>query len=287
MRPRHYFELGLLAAIWGASFMFMRVLVPAVGPWGVGSIRLLLAGAVLLLGAWHLRTVFDWRQRWGQFILLGLVNSALPFMGYGYAALHMPAGYSAILNATMPFFGAAFASIWLGEPFTVRKGVGLLTGAAGVLLIVQVGLPNPDTSFYLAVAACLGAASCYAISSIYLRVRMSSVPPLASAAASQALAGLMLAPGMVLGDAPWHIDTWVVINLLLLGLVCSAFALALYFRLMSEVGPTPAMTVSFLIPMAAMLWSWCFLGEPITPTMLAGCALVLSGTGLIVRGSGR
>lgn len=265
----------------------MRVLVPAVGPWAVGSIRLLLAGSVLVVGAWHLRTTFDWRARWQQYVLLGLVNSALPFMGYGYAALHMPAGYSAILNATMPFFGAAFAAIWLGEAFTSRKLFGLVMGAGGVLLIVQVGLPQPDASFYLAVAACLGAASCYALSSIYLRLKLQSVPPLASAAASQALAGLMLAPGMALGDAPWRVDAWVVINLLVLGLVCSAFALALYFRLMSEVGPTPAMTVSFLIPMFAMFWSWCFLGELITLTMLAGCALVLSGTWLIVRGRGR
>lgn len=276
-------RLLALAAIWGASFMFMRVLAPPLGPVATAGLRVAIAGIVLLAYFAVIRFDAQW-SRWGRhYLVIGVLNSALPFLCFAYAALHLPAGYSAILNATTPFFGAMFAALWLGDRLTLRKGAGLAIGAAGVVLVVRVGRVELDHGFHFAVAACLLAACCYGLSGVYLKKRMTGAPPLGVAGPSQLFAGVLLLPALPLAPPAGPITLGIVANLLGLALLCSALASVLYYRLIANVGPTKAMTVTFLIPVFAMMWARLFLGEAVTPTMLGGCAFVIAGTWLITH----
>jgi drug/metabolite transporter (DMT)-like permease len=218
---------------------------------------------------------------------VGVVNSAVPFTLYSYAALHIPASYSVILNATAPLFGAVFAAVWLDERLTARRLAGLAVGTAGVALVARGkgggAAAELDASFALAVAACLGAAMCYALSGIYLKRRAATVPPLAMAGASQLMAGLALLPlALAMPPAAWPSPA-VIGSVVALAVLCSAVAYLLYFRLLADVGPARALTVTFLMPVFGMGWGALFLRERITPAMLAGCALVVGGTLLVVR----
>ena len=283
MKRSDVLRLTLLAAIWGASFMFMRVLAPALGAFATACLRVLIAG-VASLGYLALIGFDAQFKRWrAHYIVIGVLNAAVPFLCFAFAALHLPAGYSAILNATTPFFGVLFAALWLGDALSWRKAAGLALGAIGVVLVVQLGAARDDPMFMLAVGACLLAACCYGLSGVYLKRRMVGAPALGVAAHSQWMAGLMLVPGVAAVPPHGPVGPVVIGSMLGLALLCSAFASVLYYRLIADVGPSKALTVTFLIPVFAMVWAWLFLGESITAPMLLGCALVIGGTGLIVR----
>lgn len=284
MRSADVLRLLVLAAIWGGSFMLMRVLAPALGPTATAGLRLALGGAALL--AYFRAIGFDarWRRDWRHHLIVGAVNSALPFWLYGFAALHLPAGYSAILNSSAPLFGALCAALWLGERLDRRRLIGIALGAAGVALVARTGARVADDPLLpLAVLACLAAAACYALAGVYIRRHAAGVPALAFAGCSQMLGGALLLPLLPLAPPPGPVTAGVVGNLLALALLCSAVAYLLYFRLLADLGPTRALTVTFLIPVFGMLWGALFLGEAITPAMLAGCALVIGGTTRVLR----
>ncbi|MBM4130963.1 DMT family transporter [bacterium] len=286
MRTADLIRLTALAAIWGGSFVFMRVAAPALGPFTTAGARVLLAGLLLLAYIRLVRFDAQWRRHWFHYALVGVVNSAVPFSLYSYAALHIPASYSVILNATAPLFGAVFAAVWLNERLTPRRLAGLAVGTAGVALVARGkggGVAEFDASFALAVAACLGAALCYALSGVYLKRRAAAVPPLAMAGASQLMAGAALLPlAVAMPPAGWP-SAPVIGSVVALAVLCSAVAYLLYFRLLADVGPARALTVTYLMPVFGMGWGALFLNERITPAMLAGCALVIGGTLLVVR----
>lgn len=278
-------RLIVLAAIWGASFIFIRVLAPEFGPVMTACLRVLIAG-VVLLGYFQV-TGFsvDWKKHWLHYIVIGLVNSAVPFMLYGYAALHIPASVSVILNSTSPLFGLVMGALFLAEPFSVKKVVGLILGTVGVGLVAyksEVAMGDEELG---AILACLGAALCYAMAGTYIKRRAKGVKPVAVAGASQFVAGLALVP--FAWGHPWPSDLTfgLIFSLLCLSLVCSAVAYLLYYRLVADVGPSRALTVTFLMPVFGMLWSHWFLGETITGPMLGGCAAILLGTGLVLKKS--
>ena len=182
--------------------------------------------------------------------MIGLGNSALPFSLYAFAALHVPAGYSAILNSTAPLFAALFADLWLDEPLTSRKIAGLALGCAGVSAIAWRGAGVITPAIAWSAAACLGAAACYGLSGIYVKRFARGVPSAGIAGCSQLAAGVALLPGL---------------------------AYLLDYRLMSDVGPTRALTVTFLVPVFGVLWGALFLHESITGVMVAGGAVTLTG----------
>jgi len=274
-------RLTALAAIWGASFIFLRVLAPVLGPVITAALRVLIAGGALL--AWARLTNFDaaLRRHWPAYVVIGVVNSSLPFVLYAFAALYLPASYSVILNSSAPLFAALLAPVFLADPITPRKLAGLLAGAAGVALVSGAGPVELGAGSAAAVAACLGAAMCYAASGIYIKRCASSAPPLGVATWSQIIAGIALLPLVPLAPIRGEIDWVIVANMLALALLCSAVAYLLYFRLIADVGPTRALTVTFLMPLFGMLWGALFLGEAITAPMLAGCALVFGGVALV------
>jgi len=286
MRGEDVARLVVLAAIWGASFIFMRALAPVLGPVPIAAWRVAIAGVALI--AWFRITGFDaeLRRHWRAFLVIGLVNSALPFLLFAFAAVHIPASYSVILNTATPLFAAVLSAVWLDERLTAMRVAGLAAGAAGVALVTGAGPVAPDAMFGWAVAACLGAALCYALAGIYIKRRAGGAKPMAIAGWSQAFAGAALLPLTPFAPLPGTVTPGVVANVLALALLCSAFAYLLYFRLIADVGPTRAMTVTFLMPVFGMVWSVLFLQETVTLPMIAGCALIVSGIALVVRRSG-
>ena len=282
MRAGDLFRLLLLAAIWGGSFVFLRVLAPALGPILTADLRALIAWAALSL---YLRAVgpdIQWRRFWKQYLIIGALNAALPFSLFAFAALHIPASYSAILNATSPLFGALFSALWIGEKITAPKVLGLVLGIAGVALVTRLAPGERDSMVVWSMIACLLAAVCYGSVSVYTKKFAAAVKPTAISAGSQLMAGLLLLPFVPFAPAPGPITLLVPVNMILFAVSCSAVAFLLYFRLIADIGPTKALTVTFLMPAFTMIWAAIFLSEGVTASMIFGCALILGGTGLVV-----
>ena len=281
MRAADFGRLVALAAIWGASFLFTRIVAPVLGPVLTADLRMLVAGLALVA---YFRLVGfdpDWR-RWGRkYALVGLLNSGLPFLLFAYGALHLPAGLMAVLNATAPMWGALFAVLLLGERLTGRRAAGLALGVAGVAV-----LSRPDagtTQAFLAIAACLAGAFLYGLTGVYLKRWAGDVPARGMAVGTQVAAGLLMLPLIPFSPPPAAPTVLVAASVLALGLLCGAVAYLLYFRLIVDIGPAGALTVTYLIPLFGVLWGTLFLGEALSVTMLAGGVLVVLGTVFVLR----
>ena len=283
MRRSDGIRLLALSAIWGSSFIFIRVIAPVLGPVLTVVSRVLIGGAVLVAYCRIIGVDAELARHWRQYAVIGVVNSTLPFMLFAFAALHIPASYSVILNSTAPLFTALLAVPLLGERLTSAKIAGLLVGAAGVALVSGAGPVVPDLSFWVAICACLGATTCYAVSSIYMKKYAAGAKPIAIAGWSQIFAALALAPFVPFAPPVSAVTPLIVGNVLLLALLCSSIAYVLYYRLIADIGPTRALTMAFLMPAFGMLWGALFLDEPITLPMIAGCALVIGGATVVLR----
>ena len=275
-------RLIILAAIWGGSFVFLRVLSPVLGPLLTADLRVLIAWMALAVYFRIVGQAMDWRRFWVQYLIIGFFNAALPFSLFAFAALYVPASYSAIINATSPIFGALFSVLWLGEKLTANKLLGFIFGIVGVALVTKFAGSHLGTMELRAMAACLGAALCYGFVSVYTKKFASAANPTAVAGASQLMAGLVLIPWLPFQPPSRAITLLVAVNMLAFALLCSGVAFLLYFRLIANVGPTKALTVTFLMPAFTMLWARLFIGETVTAAMLFGCVLVLCGTALVV-----
>jgi len=285
MPPRALVLLVTLAALWGGSFVFMRVAVPAMGPVPLTFVRVTLAALVLFSLAAARRSVPDMQSRWRGFGVVGLVNSALPFVMICFAEQTISASTAGILNATSPFFGAIAAAIWLGDSLTARKIGGMALGLAGVALLVGLQ-PEPLTlTTVLAVAACLAAALCYGLGGVYAKKQMQAVPSFALACGSQLSAAIVLTPVLPFVSVPGPVTSWIVFNVVALAVASTAIAYLIYFRLIADIGPSRALTVTFLIPLFGVLWGYLFLGEAITANMLAGGVLIVAGTAIALAHS--
>ncbi|MGE0875474.1 MAG: DMT family transporter [Burkholderiales bacterium] len=284
MTAADYARLVALGAIWGASFMFQRIVVPELGPVLTAETRVLFAGLALAL--WFRLTGFDpqWRRHWKPYLVIGVNNSALPFVLLAFGALHLPASLLSILNASAPIFGAAFGALWLGERLSRRRMLGLACGLAGVALVSRPGLGEVSPLFGWAVAAGLAACLCYGLTGIIVKRYAAGTPSRGIAVGSQIAAALVLAP-LVPFTVPSALpSTFVVANAAVLALLCGAVAYLLYFRLLADVGATRALTVTYLVPVFGILWGSLFLGETLTASMAAGGAMILAGVVLVTRG---
>ncbi len=277
-------RLVSLAAIWGSSFIFMRIIVPSLGPVPTAFYRLLIAGCFLVVYCKFKKVPMKWAENWGKYLVIGAVSASLPFFLYAFAALHLPAGYSAILNSTTPLFGAVFSAIWLNEKFTSKKALGMFLGIFGVGLITGIDIVKSfDPLFVLSVAACLVATVCYGLSGIIVKLNASHLPSVAISAGSTMMASVVLLPAMFFVNQPEGISSQVLAGLLALALMCSAVAYLLYYRLLANVGPTKSYTVTFVIPIFGMIWAYLFLGEPITPQMILGGVFIGIGTRFVIK----
>ncbi|WP_313226860.1 DMT family transporter [Stutzerimonas chloritidismutans] len=290
MRPLDMFRLLALAAIWGASFLFLRIIAPVLGTFPTAFFRVLLATAGLLVILLLLRTRWDFRGKLGLCLVLGVINSGLPFALYSVAAQLVPAGYSAIFNATTPMMGVLIGALFFAEELTLAKIIGVFSGLGGVALLMRIGPVPFDTELLLGALACLGATACYGFGGFLTRRWINQGEGLDSevvAFGSQLGAALCLLPlfGLSLLNAPpvnWG-DSTVWLSLLGLGLVCTAFAYILYFRLLADIGPVKTLTVTFLIPLFGVLWGVIFLDEPLSWAYVQGGALIALALWLILR----
>ena len=281
MRRADTARLVLLAAIWGASFLFTRITAPALGPVLTAELRTLIAGIALAAYFAFAGYSAQWR-RWGrQYVIVGILTSALPFLLWAYSALTLSAGLMSVLNATSPMWGAVCSAVLLRERLNARRMVGLAVGVIGVALVTR---PGAAQALALpAVLAALGAAFCYGLSGAYMKRWARDVPSRGMAVGTQIVAGLVLAPFIPLVPPAAAPGAFIIASVLVLGVVCGAVAYLLYFRLVTDIGATGALTVTYLIPVFGVLWGALFLGEALTLPMLAGGVLVILGTVLVLR----
>jgi drug/metabolite transporter (DMT)-like permease len=276
--------LLILAALWGGSFVFMRVAAPALGAIPLAYTRVTLAALVLLALAFAQRRIPQFRTRWREFAVVGVVNSAVPFALFSYAAQYVPVSASAILNATSPFFGAIAAAIWLRAALTAKKILGMTLGFAGVIVLVGWHGEAMSRQTMLALLACLVASMCYGLAGVYAKRALADVPSFAVACASQVAAAFALMPLLPFNTVPGPLTWLVVANVAALAIASTAIAYLIYFKLIADAGPQRALTVTFLIPLFGALWGFLFLGEALTANMAVGGVLIVLGTALTLRG---
>ena len=265
-------ELAFLGAVWGASFMFQRVAAPEFGALTLAELRLAFGALVLLPFLWRARDRFPAR-RWPMLALLGAINSAVPFALFAWASQHAPAGIVAITNAMAVLFTALVGFLFFHEAIGWRRGAALLAGFAGVVVLAS-GKSAGASLGWAVVAGCV-AAFLYGVSVHLLRRHLAGLPPAAVAAATLGCATLLLAPFALAHwpAAPVSGRAW--FSALMLGVMCTGFAYALYYRLVQRVGPSRAVSVTYLVPLFAVGWAWWLLDEPLTLTMAISGALIL------------
>ena len=281
MKSRDLAELLLLAALWGGSFLFMRIAVPSLGPIWLIALRVLIAGLGLVPLVIHRNLGNKLRQHWRSLLIVGGLNSALPFALFAFAALSLPAGFTSILNATVPLFGTVVAAVWLKERLTLTRIIGLILGFVGVSTLVGQPPLTVTPDFLGAVCAGLVASLLYALTAPYIKQTLAGVPSLVVATGSQLGAACLLLPALPFALPTQPPSVPVLIAVVALALFSTSLAYILYFRLLNNIGVTRTLTVTYLIPLFAMFWGALFLQEAITLTMVLGCGLILGGTAII------
>ena len=270
-------ELTLLGAIWGASFMFMRVAVADFGPFPLVDVRLAFGALVLTPFLWRARAQFTW-VLWLRIAGIALMNATIPLTLFAWAAERAPAGISAISNGTTVMFTALVAFVFFGERIGARRLTGLIIGFVGITILAS----GRTAGVSVAPAALAGTAAslCYGIGINLVRRYLRPYPPAAVAAAALTSGAVLLAP-LALWNWPHHpltATSWV--SALLLGVLCTGFAFVLYYRLVARIGAPRTSTVTYLIPLFGVIWAWLLLGERVTLSMVLAGALILAGVGL-------
>lgn len=280
MKPRDLADLVLLAALWGGSFLFMRYAAPAFGALPLMWLRVAIATVCLLpLLVWR-GQVGALRERIGVVTVMGLFNSAIPFVLIAWATLSITAGLASILNATVPIMTALIGAAWLRDRLGAGRVAGLVIGMAGVVLLAADKADFKPGGSGWALLAMVGATLCYGFAANFTKRHLTGVPPMVNAAGSQIVSAVALTPFALW---TWPAQTpaplaWAAAAVL--GVGCTAIAYVLFFRLIERVGASRAVTVTFLVPVFGTLWGALFLGEAVTGSMLLGGAVVLVGTGL-------
>ena len=281
MRPKDLGALMLLGALWGGSFLFIRVAVPALGPFVLMELRVGLAVLALTLYAVAVGRLSKLRARWREFLIIGTVNTAIPFSLIAAAEIYLTASLAAILNSTTVLFTALVAAVWMGDPLTMRKVVGVILGIVGVAVLVGWDPIELSGVILLSVGAMLAASLSYALGAVYIKRTFKGIPPL-SMSLGQLTGGaiilLPLAAASLPGERPSAAVTLCVLGLALLS---TAVAYLLYFRLIENVGPTSTVTVTLLVPLFGLLFGVLLLDEPFGWGTLTGLAIILSSVTLV------
>jgi drug/metabolite transporter (DMT)-like permease len=281
MKAKDIVDLVLLAAVWGASFLFMRMGAPEFGVVALVQLRMLI-GAVILLPVLILRVgLNELPENWKPLTMLGFYNSAIPFLLLTYSTLYVTAGFSSVINATAPLWGALVGWVWLSERLSRTGIAGLFVGFSGVAVLAgdAESLASPGAG--LAVAAAAGGSFFYGIGANYAKRYTKHLNSLSVAT------GSMLFPAIIL--APFAIYFWPEVQpslrawgaIIAMGVASTGFAYILYFRLIANVGPAKAISVAYLIPAFAVLWGALFIDEKVTALMIIGCLIIFVGTALV------
>jgi drug/metabolite transporter (DMT)-like permease len=281
VRPKELGLLLLLGAIWGFSYVFIRVAAPVLGPAVLMLVRFSVGGLALLayLGVrgGARAALSDLRQHPGAFVVGGLFFAALPTTLIAFAELRITASLATVLNASTPFFAAVGASIWLSEAFPARRVLGLLLGFLGVALAVGTNGLAPGWGDALSVAASITAAACYGLYGVHLRRSALPVRGVSFSLGTQLTAALLLVGPGALTYRPFAWTTPVLVAALALALASTAFAYLLYHYLIEHVGATQTSTVTFVSPVFGIVAAAILLGESIGVGLVVGLALIVLG----------
>ena len=271
----------MLGALWGGSFLFIRVAVPALGPFLLVELRVGLAATALFLYALVAGSMPKIRGRWRSFLVLGFLNAAVPFSLISAAEIHLTASLAAILNSTTVMFTAIVAAVWMDDALTARKVVGIVLGIVGVTVLVGWDPLRVNSLILLAVAAMLLASLSYALGATYAKRSFSGIPPLGMAIGQLSGAVVLLLPMAVVSVPERAPSTVVTFSMLGLAFLSTALAYLIYFRLIESVGPTSTLTVTLLVPVFGLLFGVLLLEEPFGPGTLAGLGIILTSVVLI------
>ncbi|MBK8434356.1 MAG: EamA family transporter [Chloroflexi bacterium] len=293
MKPIHYAALLLLGSIWGASFLFIGLAVHEFGPLLLMFLRVLGAGLVLVgLAQWRQRqqkseTGLNWRTNWRTYLVVGLLNSALPFTLIAFSELSITASLAAVLNSTTPLFAVLIAAVWRNEPLTRRKLLGGFLGVVGVSILTGGGPLAVNAELIVAVLASLAAALCYGAGTVYAAKNLKGLTPIYASIAQLLSAAVLLAIPAVLAIPTTMPSPTAIIALLALTLLSTSFAYLLYFFLLQNVGSTRTASVTFLVPVFGTIWGIAFLQDPFNLGMLLGMGVILASVGLVTGGQPR
>ncbi len=268
--------------MWGASYLFMRYAVPHLGPALMIELRVLIAGLALAAFVYAGGKGIDWRRHWRAWLFVGAIGLALPFALIAEALTVIDASTAAILNALSPLWATIFAAMWIRDPITPAKTAGILLCLAGTAVLVG-WTPTPITHRELVAAAMsVAATALYGYTIVFTKVKLKGATPMATSAATLLFAALAMLPFTPL-DRDLHavpaLAWWALAGL---AVVSTTVAFIFYYRLIADVGPVKAITVTLLVPVFGMVWGVLLLGEPITAGRLAGCAIILFGCSLIL-----
>ncbi|TFZ06039.1 DMT family transporter [Ramlibacter henchirensis] len=281
MQSRHFAQLIFLSAVWGASFPLIRIASPALGPLPMACLRCALAAAVLALLMRVMRMTWPARAHWRAMTVLGLLTVVSPFLLFNWVALVIPAGYSAVLNATAPLFGVLAGAVFGEERLTVRKLAGCAAGLLGVALLVRLGPVEVDARVVMAVLACVAASASYGFGAILMKRATLAHQPLPASAAVHVAAALVLLLPAAAAAPQVELVPRALVALAVLGMFTSGFMYWISMRLMREIPASAATSSAFMIPMFGVTWGGLFLGEPFTAGMAPGVLLVLVACALV------
>jgi drug/metabolite transporter (DMT)-like permease len=280
MSTANLLRLILLASIWGGSFLFMRIAAPVLGPAVLIEYRLVFAAGFLAVVGLAMKKPLGWRRHWKHYFILGLFNSAVPFVLFAYAARTLPASVLSVLNATAPMWGALIGAVWQRQMVSGRVLAGLVLGTCGVALLVGLDHASARAGAGLAIAAALLASFNYGIASTYAKSAQAT-DPFANAHGSMWAAALLTLPLVPLMPAPGEPALGIMAAAFALGVLCSGIAYLIYYKLIRDVGATSALTVTFLSPLFGILWGVLFLDESVGWHTLVGATIVIAGTALV------
>lgn len=280
MSTANMLRLVLLAAIWGSSFLFIRICAPVMGPAVLIEYRVVLAAIFLAIVGFFLKKRLDWGTNWKHYLILGFFNSAFPFLLFAYAASTLTASVLSVLNATAPMWGALIGAVWSRQPISAKKALGLVLGTCGVALLVGFDAVTSKPGAAIAIVAALVAAISYSVASAYAK-SAKAVEPFANAHGSMWAATLLTLPALAFFPSPGTPTPGIMAAALALGVMCTGVAYILYFKLIEDVGTTSALTVTFLNPIFGILWGALFLGEIVGWYTVAGAGIVIVGTALV------
>lgn len=276
-------RLLFLSAVWGASFLFMRIAAPELGYFPLVFCRIGGAALVLLpvFGSKKNRQIL--RSQWRQFAVLGFFNSALPFSLFSFAALNLEAGFSSLLNATTPIATAIVGFLWLRLPLRPLQLIGLAVGFAGIAILVGDRWSFETGGSGWSVLAVLAATTSYGVAAHFAKRHLAGSPSLVVTAGSLLIAATLLAPFALtnLPDSPP--SPAAIASAVTIALLCTAVAYVMFFDLLKRTSATAAATVTYIVPVFGILWGSLFLDESITTRIVLGMLVALAGTALVTR----
>jgi len=276
----------LLSALWGASFLFMRIAAPEFGPIPLIGLRCAIGAVTLVVLLGFIGGLKDLNQKRWTGMAVGVINSAIPFVLVAFAALTLGSGVLSIINSLAPFFGAFIGWLWLRSALTPWQAAGLAIGFSGVALLIVSGpksLSVGSTAGLLALFAGVLSTVFYGYSANFAKKYLQGTKPMVNAANSQIGAALVLAiPTFFLWpNNPISLTSWA--SLIVLGVFSTGYAYVLYFRLIDQIGASRAITVVFVVPLFGVAFGWLLLNETLSMAMFAAGAVIILGSALSLQ----